>query len=506
MKHYKKWLCSILAGLMLLSSSAVLAGCSDPADDPVKNPNDTSVSESGTSEEDNRFVNVNYNNREFRIYTSTNIASTGMGNSNFLIEGNDESESGGDLVNAAVLERNVTVEEELGVKLVFIQCDAGQMDVAPDIKKYIQGGLNEFDLIVNDIFGLGTMVVGGNFRNTLEDECVFDFDRSYWYKDLMEDLRFKNGYQFILAGDFFIDILRSAHLLLLNKEIYYDYYNRPADEVYDWVTNFQWTYDKMNEIITDKYVDKNLNNTVDAGDQFGYVNGGSWGYFIPFAVSGNPPYIVRDESGIPSFSLHEGDRANLLATKMGMIINNDSTSLSYYDDSQLTGFTNAECLIVSGQRMGSLENPILRQMESDAAVLPYPLLYSSDQKYVTSAHDTTEMGFIPTTVKDMEFISTVTEVLNRETAKIVIPKYYRESLQLQCVDDEKASAMLDVIHDNFDNGFVLAYNYALGNKIFDAFFTAAKDGREFSVVYKSSKKAIDKKLGNLINEFDRNFN
>lgn len=103
---------------------------------------------------------------------------------------------------------------------------------------------------------------------------------------------------------------------------YNDYYNRSADEVYDRVSNYEWTYDKMNEIITDKYVDKNLNGVVDRGDRF--------------------------------------------------------------------GFTNGECLIASGQRMGSPENPILRQMESDAAVLPYPMLFASDQKYVTSAHDTTD--------------------------------------------------------------------------------------------------------------------
>ncbi len=488
---------------MLLSSSAVFAGCSDPSDDPVGTSDDTSLSETDTGDVDNRFVGVDYKKREFRIYSSTNVASVGMGNSNFLIEGDPDTV--GNLVNDTVLERNVTVEEELNVKLVFIPNDAGQMDVASDIQKYTSGGVDEFDLIINDIFGLGTLVVGGHFRNTLEAECVFDFDRPYWYNDLMEDLRFMNGYQFILAGDFFIDILRSAHILLLNKDIYYNYYNRSADEVYDYVTNFEWTYDKMNEIITDKYVDKNLNNTKDMGDQFGYINGGSWGYFIPFAVSGNPPYIVREEDGTPVFSLHEGDRSNLLATKMGLIINNESTSLSYHDDAQLSGFTNGECLIASGQRMGSLENPILRQMESDAAVLPYPMLFSSDQKYVTSAHDTTEMGFIPTTARDLEFISTVTEVLNRETAEVLIPKYYRESLQLQCVDDEKASAMLDVIHDNFDNGFILTYNYALGNKVFDAFFTAARDEREFSVVYKGAQKSVDKNLKKLLKDFDNNF-
>ena len=501
MRSCKKIICLLLSSLLLLSATTAFAGCGK-GEDPDAKPNESASAPadgSDTGEVDHRFDDVNYNGREFRIYTSVNAVSTGMGNSNFLIEGDPEQD--GNLVNDAVLERNVTVEEDLGVKLVFIPADLGQMDVQADIMKYSSSGLDEFDLIINDIFGLGPLVISGHFRNVLDPECEFDFDRPYWYRDFMEDLRMMDGYQFVLAGDFFADILRSAHLLLLNKEIYLNYYNRAADEVYDMVTNFEWTYDKMNEIITDKYVDLNLNNTVDRGDRFGYINGGSWGWFIPFSVSGNPPYIVRDEDGIPSLALLEGERANTLASKMGMIIHNDSTNLSFGDGSTLTAFTNGECLIASGERMGSLENPVLRQMESDAAVLPYPMLFSSDQKYVTSAHDTTEMGFILTTVTDLAFVSIVTEVLNRETAKTVIPKYYRESLQLQCVDDEKAAAMLDVIHDNFDNGFILAYNYALGNRVFDAIYTAAESNREFSVVFKGINKAVDKKLKQLINQF-----
>ena len=500
MKSLKKTLCLLLAFLVLLSSAAVFTGCGE-GDQPNAETGKTTTApadEDETGEVDHRFDGIDYKGREFRIYTSANSVGS-MGNSNFLIEGDPELD--GNLVNDAVMERNVAVEEALGVELVFIQTDVGQMDVQADIMKYSSGGLDEFDLIINDIFGLGTLVISGHFRNVLEPECEFDFDRPYWYRDFMEDLRMMDGYQFVLAGDFFADILRSAHLLLLNKNLYTDYYNRPADEVYDYVTNFEWTYDKMNEIITDKYMDLNHNNVVDRGDRFGYINGGSWGWFIPFSVSGNPPYIVRDEEGVPSFSLHEGDRANTLATKMGMIIHNDSTCLEFGDGSMLTAFTNGECLIASGERMGSLENPILRQMESDAAVLPYPMLFSGDEKYVTSAHDTTEMGFILTTVKDLAFVSVVTEVLNRETAKTVIPKYYGESLQLQCVDDEKASAMLDVIHDNFGNSFILAYNNALGNQIFDAFYTAADDGREFSVVYKRVQKAVDKKLSQFIKQF-----
>ena len=503
MNKLKRWLCLVLASITLLSSAAVFAGCATESDDKGDAVSGTAA-ESSTNAEPDPFEGVNFNDREFRIYTSTNAASTGMGNSNFLIEG--EPETVGNMVNDAVIERNVTVEEKLGVKLVFIPCEVGQMEVASDIQKYTQGGLDEFDIVINDIFGLSTLVVNGHFRNVLDEECVFDFEQPYWYDDVMKDLRLINGYQYVLAGDFFADVLRSAHLLLLNKAIYQDYYHATADEIYDVVSNYEWTFDKLNQIITDTYADKNLNNKVDKGDQFGLINGGSWGYFIPFSVCGNPPYIVRDEDGIPSIALHEGDRSNQLASKMGALIANDSTSLDFGDEALLPAFTNGECLIACGQRLGSLENPILRQMENDAAVLPYPMLFAEDQKYVTSCHDTTEMGFIPTTAKDMNFISTVTEVLNRETAAIVLPKYYKESLQVQCVDDEKAAAMIDIIHDNFGNSFILAYNNALGNYVFEVIFSAANDKREFSVVYTSRQKSIEKKLSTMIKTYKKKCN
>ena len=49
-------------------------------------------------------------------------------------------ETDGGLVNDAVLERNITVEEMLGVELVFTQADLSYSEVAGDIRKYTQSG------------------------------------------------------------------------------------------------------------------------------------------------------------------------------------------------------------------------------------------------------------------------------------------------------------------------------------------------------------------------------
>ena len=505
MTHLRQWMSLFLAILMLLSVTAVFASCGETNEEPVQTKDPSANSENDTAEEDHRFDNVNYQDREFRIYTSTNISSAGKGNSNFLIEGTGETEGG--LVNDAVLERNIQVEELLGVELVFTQADLTYAEVAGDIRRYTQSGDDVFDLVINDIYAYAELIIEGNFRNVLDDECVFDFEREYWYKDYMEDLRLVDGYQYVLAGDYFIDILRDAHLLLLNKQIYMDHYNRPADELYDVVTNFEWTYDKMNEIISEKYSDKNLNGVKDKGDQYGFMEPEFWGGSIPFSVSGNPTFISRDEDGYPEVIVHEGDRANQLAAAMSNLFNNESASINLTIDGELlTAFTQDECLILGYQRLGSLENSILRQMEGDAAVLPYPMLFASDKKYTTSAHDTTEMGAILATSTDLAFISTVVEVLNRETAKILIPVYYKECLQVQCVDDEKAASMIDIIHDNFDNSFILAYNLPLGSVVLQSFAEAMQSKREFSAVYAGKNKSVNRALQSKIRLFEKKNN
>ena len=121
MKKLQKYLSLALAVIMLLSVAAVFAGCGTGEEGPTQTQATQAGSEGDTVEEDHRFDGVDYKGREFRIYTSTNAASAGMGNSNFLIEGTGETDGG--LVNDAVLERNIQVEELLGVELVFTQVD-----------------------------------------------------------------------------------------------------------------------------------------------------------------------------------------------------------------------------------------------------------------------------------------------------------------------------------------------------------------------------------------------
>ena len=187
MKNFKKRLSLLLAAITLLSVTTVFAGCAtsnEQTGDESKASVTTATEETG--EVDHRFDGVNFNTRDFRIDTSAHQASAARDSSNYLIEG--EGKTGGGLVSDAVYQRNVTVEELLGVKLVFTQCELSYGAIAGDIRIYTQSGDDEFDLVINDNYDYAQLVIEGHFRNLLDEECVFDFDRNYWYKDV-EDFR-----------------------------------------------------------------------------------------------------------------------------------------------------------------------------------------------------------------------------------------------------------------------------------------------------------------------------
>lgn len=503
MKNYESWLCATLAVLMLAGSAVAFVGCDDKDDGKDDKPKETTA-DTGAQNEDHRFDDIDYDGREFRIYTSIHVAATGMGHSsNDLIEGVGKID--GSLVNDAVFERNTDVERLLGVKLTYEHADLNYDNVPAAIDKLVMSNTDEYDLIINDLFPLTDLSIKGSFCNTLDSDAVFDFERSYWYKDYMSDLRLRDGYQYLLAGDYFIDIIRSAHLLLANKDVYTELHQGNADTLYDTVINYQWTYDKMYSLVKNTYFDKNANQAVDKGDRYGFMAPDYWGSSIPFIIGGTPNFISRDDDGTPSIALGECKRVDAVTNKLTQLFHDNSSSILVLNEEEvLDAFAANQVLFLGYQRLGSLENNVLKGMESDFAILPYPMLMESDKKYTTSTHDTTEVGAIMTTALDnMEFISTVVEVLNRETANTLMPKYYKEGLQVMYVDDSKAASMIDIIHDNFGTTFPIAYNSTLNNQFIKSISDASADGREYKAEYPKVKKRLNTCLNNALSTFDK---
>ena len=491
-----KFMARILAFIMIFSVVLSSAACSDngAADTPDANTNadDTTAAPEDTEPVDNRFIDVDYKGREFRVYSSAD--ENDATNANAMIEGSGELN--GDIVNDAVYDRNMKVEELLGITLKFTPANFTFDTATSGIRQLVLAGTDEFDLIVNDLRSLAGLSVEGMFHQVSNKEN-FDFSKNYWYSDYMTDLEIIPGYSFLLAGDYFMDIIASCHALFYNKTLIEDFYG-DGDYIYNLVLDGKWTYDALTLLTQETYVDLDGNSKANEGDLFGFSVSGTWGCAIPFVGSSGTNFIDRS-SGLPQLALND-ERAVAYLDALNALWYSPGTLSTIKDGNMNLGlrnlFADSKTVIVGYQRLGDLAK--MRDIEFGIGIIPYPKLFETDE-YITSTHDTTEIGAIPVTSHDTEFTTTVIEVLTRETSTMLMPQYYETALKVKYTTDTMSAEMIDIIHDSFGSTFPLAFEASL-NGILIASFTdnLAKQSNAFASTYAAKEKAATKSLEKLI--------
>jgi hypothetical protein len=280
-------------------------------------------------------------------------------------------------------------------------------------------------------------------------------------------------------------------------------------ELYSTVIDGGWTYDVLNTYITAGYQDLNGNAEKDESDQFGYVALQKWGPSIPFIISGNPGFIERDSEGIPSITIYN-ERATMLLDKIIDVFFNEGSFHTLSNNQDLGEkaeaiFRNGNSIFLGYQRLGSLEE--FRDMEDDISLVPYPKLDENQAEYITSIHDTTEVGMIPITAVKLDVISAVLEELCRQTNKTVLPAYYETALKVKYTRDDEASQMIDIIHDNMGNAFALAYDSSLGEILIKNIFyynNLEKGVNNLASSYAKLEKSGLSKMESLINNYLEN--
>ena len=143
----------------------------------------------------------------------------------------------------------------------------------------------------------------------------------------------------------------------------------------------------------------------------------------------------------------------------------------------------------------------MREYEFAVGLSPYPKLDDAQESYISSMHNTTEVGGIVTTTpeSEMDFLFTCIEAMGREAAKTVIPAYYEEALKVKYVNGEEDAAMIDVIHDNIASpSNLIFFDSALTHLFLDS-LNAGKD--DFASAYASWEKALKDDLANMTADY-----
>ena len=354
----------------------------------------------------------------------------------------------GEIVSDTVFESNQSVMERLNIDLGYYAENSGDYsNINTLIGKLIMANDDTYDVYLGEQYGLVQTAVKGYYRNVFELPYL-DFEQPWWNVTFMENLQLTDDYRMFMTGDFNLTTMNQLFVQYFNKRIYTDLYGNP-DDLYSSVLEGTWTIDKMSELISSSYIDKNGDGQVDPSDQLGYVAYMTYSTVDPFMYCGDVPYTSRNEEGRIVIDMNQ-ERAVTLTEKVVNLFN--QTGSYTVDTSPFTAGGSLFCAGLLRSASG------FRDMEDDFGYLPSPKLDEEQEYYRNLVGDCNLFTVIPVTCAEAETSAAVLEALNAQTYRTVVPAWYEVSLKLKYSRDMISSDIIDLIHDSIYTDFLFAYS------------------------------------------------
>ena len=438
----KKFLCLLLAGLMLTS----MVACSTASDDNSDDDNQKNTETQAEAETEDPAYS--YDLPDSLKYGGADVSILYPKNSNFQSEIYCEKLGLG-VVPDAIYERNLAVEERLAIKL---RCNESE-DIMGDLDRDIQSGLGDFDLVNNHTFTTIGAVVEGKFLNLNALDNI-NLDKAYWTKGFSDMMTFTDEeMQFLASGSIAISMYRFMYMTLYNKSLFED--NRLPD-LYDIVVKGEWTLDKQYALSKDHYIDVDGDGAVSEGDFYGFVTGNCVSV-DPYMVATETNLIIRDpDTGDLMYNTAANAKLVEVCDKLQLIYNDASTYA--YDGSGNDNTTTTAVINHFTKENALMVTSLFVQMEMNYAdlaplsygIAPMPKFDTAQKSYHSYVQDQVTCFGISAVVGDperQEMCAATLEAMAYYSNQLVRPAYYDTALSERYMQDPQSKEILDLIFD-----------------------------------------------------------
>ena len=222
-------------------------------------PDSTDVDESSATEtlppeKTLDLPDTDFGGREFRVLSYGNSKYTQF--QNFEISSDGEN---GDVVNDAIYDREIAVEDRLGVKIENFKDnpEAGHGSI-DKMQKMILAGDDTYDIFTASMYHVAPAAANGIFTNLFDVEYI-DTTKPYYTQDYIAKSQM-GGNLYAITGDISLSLLRYSFAMYFNKTLVDSY---GLEDPYALVRDGKWTHDKLTSMVTDIYSDLNGDGKID---------------------------------------------------------------------------------------------------------------------------------------------------------------------------------------------------------------------------------------------------
>ncbi len=456
----------ILSIVMALSLSACLSAGSEPGTEvPAETETDTGAGTVGTDDsrteteghDDPGVPSVTFGGADFRIMAEANVS---QGERARDVVYDDTLTS--NVINEAVHDRNVFIEDKYGVNIVGIFEDTGNMPSL--ISRNIASGDRFLEAVECSLYYFSSLADRGHLLDLRTMSPHLDLSRPYWDQNCSSALSVANALYFD-TGDLMITDKMGTWAIAFNRDLVS---GAGLLSLYDVADAGAWTYDVMYEYMT-SVCDYDSH---DPSDQFGIT----WGavssndntYYLWIGCGSN--LIVKDQDDIPrlnEISEHAYDAmikaARVQYDKTLTLLAEDVVGVrDTHFDGTIRIFEEGRSLFFVGS-MTIVE--WMRAYDVDFGVLPMPKTNTEQKRYHCTVSNTRSWAYgIPAfdgmTQADKDYVAIVTQALACESTDTLLKAYYDTTMVYQGLRREVDIKMLDLIFDSRMYDLSLVYRWA----------------------------------------------
>ncbi|MFA6948685.1 MAG: hypothetical protein WCQ72_06870 [Eubacteriales bacterium] len=378
------------------------------------------------------------------------------GGHTFLILNQDEcdwanmliapDESNGELINDALYNRNVRIEEKFNVKIKEQRVPYD--DIKKITKNVVTAGDDTYDMIPFPLNEMGALITENYFVDLLSVDSL-NLTEPWWDQTVIGDATM-NGKCYLASSDISFFPFEATWVIYFNRGILD---NLGLDVPYDLVRDGKWTLDRLIEY-TAAASDINSDDSfkydaVSGTAQYGML---SHDQLMNVMLFGADEKLVSFDDGSPVYTGNT-DRFYSVCSKItqltapdGQYIDRTLVKLATPTNNSVLEFKNNRFLFVS-ETLGHIKD--LRDFESEFGVLPMPKYEETQDAYYSMiATWGTLLTTIPVTNGDTERTGVILDVLAYDSYKTLMEPYYETYLTQKGARDEDSAEMLRIIRDS----------------------------------------------------------
>ena len=413
-------------------------------------------------------------------------------------------EDNGEVMNTAIYERTMEVEETLNVDLTHEFFKSSTTLEVPDaIVETVLAGEDRYQHALVHCIGGVAMLSSGGYLYNLDLLPNIDMTAEWWNQKQMDTLRLgKNTYYAV--NDY---LLPTPYILYFSKALVEQY---DMEDPYQLVYDGKWTLDAFASMCKTVVKDLNGDGKMAFTDDCYAIScneGSKYGSFAP----GCDQFITEKDPQTGLRLICNTEKMVHICEVFAELANMKATYIpqgSEYDLSVQLTIDTGRLLF----QMGDLSQcEQFRDYTVEFGFLPYPKYDEAQDGY--HSLDWGGLLCIPTTITNPEMVGAVTELLAYVSGDTVVPTYYDTVLTGKLTRDEDARKMLDIIFDTicYDVGSnYFSYDASNGGwqspftKLFQAVYNLSVAGKQadYASFYAKNEAGAMKSIGNFFAALD----